>query len=326
METTQVKLARLVDDPQHLAKSFIEEWISDESTVTAMTSGSTGVPKPIKLQKSDMKKSAEATCRFFGIDSHSNLVLPLSPGYIAGKMMIVRALVSGAKIHIEPASNHPLKCDYGVIDLLPVVPSQIEGLLQSPYLRNVRNLLVGGAPLSTDVSKHLQSLGIKAYASYGMTETCSHVALRSIDTDVYTALPGISFTTDCRGCLVTNRPAYTEPHIVTNDIVQLLSDTTFRWLGRYDNVINSGGIKIIPEVVEKELAQFIPAPFYIVGRPNEKWGEEVVLYIEDNKHLEKEYIYNEVHCRLNKFSIPKEIIYVSEFHRTDSGKIKRELL
>ena len=325
MEDSEFRLAELIDDPSGVAATFLAEWFSAEPTVAATTSGSTGTPKPIKLKKSDMRQSAEATCRFFGIKSGNTLVLPLSPGYIAGKMMIVRSLVSGAKLFVEPASQTPLQRDYGSVALLPVVPSQIVGLLKSPYLRQVKNLLVGGAPLSEEVSLRLQQLGVNAYASYGMTETCSHVALRRVDTDIYTSLPGITFTTDSRGCLVINRPTYSEPHLVTNDIVELLSDTEFRWLGRYDNVINSGGIKIIPEVVEQALCDVITSPYYIIGRKSAKWGEEVVLYVEGNRQSAEE-ILTEARKRLNRYSVPKEVIFVERFSRTDSGKIKRELL
>lgn len=327
MDITAARLAQLIDDPDGAAARFIDEWLSATPYVTAHTSGSTGAPKEIHLLKDDMKKSAMATCRFFGIDSSSVMLLPLSPSYIAGKMMIVRAIVSGARLHIEPPSSSPVKTDYGMLGLVPVVPAQLDGLLSSQFLTNVRNLLIGGSPLSADAETRVRQSGVKAWASYGMTETCSHVALRDITScsDVYTMLPGISASTDSRGCLVINAPEFSFRQLATNDIVELIDSHHFRWIGRHDNVINSGGIKLHPELIERQISDIVNAPFYITGRPSEKWGEEAVLYIESTT-VDKEALMQRIRSTLDKYSTPKEIIAVPEFQRTDSGKIKRLIL
>ena len=212
------------------ARQFIEEWNNSHDYIIAHTSGSTGKPKEIRLLKSDMRLSAEATCRYFGIGPESRLVLPLSPSYIAGKMMIVRALTSGAELWIEEPSMSPLKRDYGHIDLLPVVPSQLPTLLQSPYVTEVRNLIVGGGALDPETELQLAACNLKAYATYGMTETCSHVALRDITAgdEHFHALPGISFTTDERECLVIEAPHYSFRSLTTNDTVELIDNSRFR--------------------------------------------------------------------------------------------------
>lgn len=327
MDITAARLAQLIDDPDGAAARFIGEWLSATPYVTAHTSGSTGDPKEIHLLKDDMKKSAMATCQFFGIDSSSVMLLPLSPSYIAGKMMIVRAIVSGARLHIEPPSSSPAKTDYGMLGLVPIVPAQLDGLLSSQFLPNVRNLLIGGSPLSADAETRVRQSGVKAWASYGMTETCSHVALRDITSgsEVYTMLPGISAATDSRGCLVINAPEFSFRQLATNDIVELIDSQHFRWIGRHDNVINSGGIKLHPELIERQISDIVNAPFYITGRPSEKWGEEAVLYIESTT-VDKEALMQRIKSTLDKYSTPKEIIAVPEFQRTDSGKIKRLIL
>lgn len=317
----------MVIDESHIADGFIDEWNNPLPYIIAHTSGSTGTPKEIKLLKNDMIKSAEATCRFFNIDSHSTLLLPLSPHYIAGKMMIVRALISGADLYIEEPSSSPLKKDYGVIDLLPIVPSQIGTLLENPFLSQVRNLLIGGGAISPDIENRIIDRKINAFASYGMTETCSHIALRNIASDngIFTTVPGIEILTDYRGCLVVNRHPFSFGPLNTNDIIELLDSRHFRWRGRYDNVINSGGIKIYPEECEKLIDDAIPYPFYIIGRPHNVWGEEAVLYVE-TEHPDREFLTSLMKSRLPRYHVPHEIIATPHFERTSSGKIKRKLL
>ena len=310
-----------------MVKKFLNEWFDEKDYVIAHTSGSTGTPKEIRLLKSDMRRSAEATCRFFGITGKSTLVLPLSTDYIAGKMMVVRSIVSGAALLDEKPSSQPLSAIYPEVDLTAVVPSQVEGLLSSP--NRIRNVIVGGGQLSDVLEQRLSLSDIHAYATYGMTETCSHVALRDISLrePYFTALEGISFSTDSRGCLVIDAPGFSFGRIVTNDVVDIIDSRRFRWIGRADNVINSGGVKLHPEIIERILSPFIPYPFYIAGRRSDRWGQEAVLYVEvpntDIDSFDKRYIIEKARSVLDRFCVPKEVICVEEFSRTDSGKIKR---
>ena len=262
------------------AKKFIEEWNSPTPYVTARTSGSTGTPKEIRLLKTDMRASAKATINFFGLHSRSWLHLPLSPDYIAGKMQIVRALESGATLTVEDATNRPLSglsLNTGRrISLLPVVPSQVCGVLSSGFTDRIDNMIIGGAPLAPADEQRIIDSGIPSFATYGMTETCSHVALRRLGSECFSALPGFRFSADPRGCLVINSETMSFGQLVTNDIVELDSPQAFRWRGRFDNVINSGGLKISPEEIEKKIAHLFPdgTNFYITSRRSERWGEE----------------------------------------------------
>ncbi len=264
---------------------FMREWESDSSYIIAHTSGSTGAPKEIRLLKSDMLASASATNDFFGIGPASVLALPLSPDYIAGKMMAVRAWLAGAVLLELPVSNN-IVLDRDV-DLLAVVPSQIPSLLANGSINNVKNLLVGGAPLPDDLSARLIAGGVRAYVGYGMTETCSHVALRHVGDGMYHAMPGITFSQDERGCLVIESDRFSWRRLVTNDVVQLADDGRFCWLGRADNVIISGGLKIHPELLEAEIRHLFPdmPPFYITKEPDQRWGEVPVLVTEPGAHV-----------------------------------------
>lgn len=305
------------------ALAFIEEWYNDLPYIIAYTSGSTGKPKEIRLQKNDMIESAKATCKHFNITNKSTLVLPLSANYIAGKMMIVRAIISNATLWIENPSNQPISKKYNNIDLMAIVPSQVDWLINNNCAYKIRNLLIGGGQLSKNRAKALMELEYNSYVSYGMTETCSHIALRHISSPVYKTLPNITISKDSRNCLIINAPKFSFKQIITNDIIELIDDTNFKWIGRFDNIINTGGIKVSPEYIEQQIAPFISAPFYVIGEYDEKWSEIIVLYIETNKTIDCDTLNKQMKETLHKYHIPKKIKCVSSFQRTESGKIKR---
>lgn len=313
-------------DEKKTVELFLKNWIS-ESTILAHTSGSTGKPKSVRLLKSDMITSAEKTCKYFNLNEESLLGLPLSTEYIAGKMMIVRALVTKADLWCESPSMQPL-CSYNLgrsIDLLAVVPSQIPGLLISENISFVKNLLIGGAPLAYISEKELIDRNIQAFCSYGMTETCSHVALRKVGTPYYKGLPGVHFDQDSRGCLTIECNDFSFNRIITNDIVRLIDNESFEWIGRFDNVINTGGIKIHPEEIESKISDFLSEyDYYITSRKSQLWGDKIVLIIESEQPIAG---LQEILCGvLSKYERPKEIHYVKELSRTETGKIIRRQL
>lgn len=308
------------------AEEFLREWDSEDGCVVAHTSGSTGVPKRICLSKEDMVSSARATVEFFNITSESHLYLPLSPRYIAGKMQIVRALVAGCGLTVEEPSSMPLAEEVeGEVTLVPIVPSQIEGLLASPNLGRIRNVIVGGAPMSAEQEGRLIESGVRAFATYGMTETCSHVALRRVGEARFTALPGVEFGVDERGCLVVESSRLSFGRLVTNDVVELFSPHSFRWLGRADNVIISGGIKLHPEQLEGEIARFLPegVRFYVSSAPSVRWGEEAVLVTDDVRIGDS--VIGELRgvSSLPSTHLPKRVVRVDALEYTSNGKIKR---
>lgn len=307
-----------------LLNDFIEEWHSDSPTVVAHTSGSTGAPKEIRLLKSDMEASARATNRFFGIGPDSVLGLPLSVGYIAGKMMVVRSIVAGCRLRQFAVSN--ALCVDSPVDLLSVVPSQVPSLLADRASAvNIANLLVGGAPLSPELERQIAVSGIQAYIGYGMTETCSHVALRRIGSTeaAYHAMPGIRFSTDGRGCLGIYSDRFSWRTLTTNDVVDLTGPESFVWRGRADNVINSGGIKLHPEEIERRIGPFIARPFYVVGHPSAKWGECVALVFEGSE-AEIGRIADELAAlELPRGWRPAVIAAVPALSRTATGKLRR---
>ena len=316
---------------------FIAEFLDDKPYIMAHTSGSTGKPKPISLAKSDMKASARFTNQFFGLTSQSTLHLCLSPDYIAGKMMLVRALESGANIVIEEPGNRPLAHYHGSrISLAAFVPSQIPYLVTQPdRLALVDAMIVGGGKLVTRWQKSLVDLGAKAYLTYGMTETCSHVALAPVaDTpQPYTALGDVHFDVDGNDCLIIDVPHFTNSHFETRDVVQLIDSRHFYWKGRFDNVIVTGGVKVHPEEVEAKIAPLMgDKRFYITSAPSDKWGDEVVLVVEDGSSPSEKPVLRPLPADLEqrlkqvlpRYSVPKHYVMLGEFPLTSSGKVKRQ--
>ncbi len=305
---------------------FLCEWNDNNNYITAHTSGSTSEPKEIRLLKSDMIASASSTCQKFGINNKSVMLCPLSANYIAGKMMIIRALISGASLYMEKPSNQPGNLDKITkdVDLAAIVPSQLKGLLENPNNLSYHNVIIGGAPLSTAQQNLVRTSKLNAYATYGMTETCSHVALRRLlDTNsVYQAMPGYTFTIDRRCCLVINSSKQSFKQLTTNDVVRLISETEFEWLGRYDNVIITGGVKVHPETVEQTISRFIERDFYLIGEPDDKWGECVVMVIE-GKWFDTTEMLDTLKPILAPHELPRRIVFIPEFQRTRSNKIIR---
>lgn len=312
-------------------EDFIKEWQSDSPTVIAHTSGSTGKPKEIHLCKADMIASAKMTNAFLGITHSSRLLLCLSPDYIAGKMMIVRALVAGAELVTERPSNNVL-ADYDgePFDLVAVVPSQAVSLVENPSrLKYIKAVIIGGGVVPESLRQRLVALGVNAYSTYGMTETCSHIALQKIDaaSSPYEVLPPTTVSVDNRGCLVADLPQFSVGKVVTNDIVELLSPTQFCWRGRYDNVINTGGLKVFPEEVEAAIAPIMNTRYYIASRPSDKWGEEVVLILERESIAanEEAKLLQALKAALPPHQVPKAVICKYPFVETSTGKVKRIL-
>lgn len=308
--------------------AFEKEWWEESKYVSAHTSGSTGKPKHISLLKSDMVRSAEATNSFFGLDKDSVLVCPLSIDYIAGKMMYVRGAVAGCKVVFEEPSMKPLeKWEGGRISLLAIVPAQIPGFIESGKADLVDNVIVGGGVVSPLLESQLLRAVANSYVTYGMTETCSHVAIRKMggESRRYRGLPGYRFSLSEKSTLIIENREMSFGSLVTNDCVKLLSDNEFLLLGRADNVIVSGGVKIHPEEIEAEIADLMCGRDYMISaRRGDLWGEECVLVLEGSERIiDENGLLEEIKGRLGKYKYPKRIEYVEQFKRTESGKIVR---
>ena len=308
---------------------FLSEWFSDSDFVLAQTSGSTGDPKPIELPKLVMQKSAERTIKYFGLQKNDRFLLSLPCRYIAGKMMVVRAIVGQMNlISVDPATDFDF-LEQETFDFGAMVPNQVFKLLEQPSgkekLQNIRNLLVGGSAISSVLESQISQLTSRVVITYGMTETASHIAIRELSgtrrSDFYHCLPGISVKPGENDCLQIHLQECAEP-IQTNDLAELQSETSFRILGRTDSVIISGGIKYSPESLEKKLEPIISRRFVISSVPDEKLGEQLVLIIE-GKPFNTRILKQKIALILTPYESPKSIRFIDRFPETNSGKIIR---
>ncbi|MCK5782471.1 MAG: AMP-binding protein [Flavobacteriales bacterium] len=305
---------------------FLQEWWDDNSFITAETSGSTGIPKKIVLDKEKVINSAKATGTYFKLKKGDNALLCMSPKYIAGKLMIVRSMVWEMKlICIEPSSS-PLKSipENMHIDFAAMVPLQVKNSIYELQSKRISNLIIGGGAIDYSLLSKIKKSSTNIFSSYGMTESITHIALKKLNGEnpdtYYKALKDVYFSIDKRNCLIIDAKNVSDDDIVTNDIIELINNRAFRWLGRIDNVINCGGVKIHPEKIESILSEHIPSPFFISSIKDETFGEKPVLFIEGKQiHINLD----ELKKLLPKYHSPKEIFFIDNFVRTDSGKIKR---
>jgi len=310
---------------------FMITWLDDSDSIIQFSSGTTGKSRRLNLLKKSMIRSAENTCRFFNLTSGMTAVLCLPIHYIAGKMMIVRSMVAGMNLHlVEPKSTPDLSAVESA-EFSAMVPLQVFNILKDrSFSIPVRKLLIGGTEITPGFINLVQSVPAEVFASYGMAETCSHVALRRLngpDTqDAYHALPEVSLTSDKRGCLVISA-AYLPDQIITNDLVKFTGAGSFVWLGRYDNLINSAGIKIVPEEVEAAVMAKAGLECTVVGLPDERFGQKAVMVFESNKSPDDiSGIKNRLESLLPAHWLPKKIFRVEKFPRNDSFKIDRKRL
>lgn len=296
--------------------NFLLDWMNNESFIMVQTSGSTGIPKQILLQKSAMIASAKATGLFFGLQPKNTALLCLSANYIAGKMMLVRAITLGLHLDTIDPTSEPISTKK--YNFIAMVPMQVQKSVSKLHL--VDNVLIGGTKVSYTLSERLLKTNCNAFESYGMTETISHIAIKKIGELAFTVLPNVSISVDERNCLVIEALELSLEKITTNDIVEILNATQFVLKGRMDNVINSGGIKIFPEEIEEILAKYISFPFFIASKPDEVLGEKVILVLEATPFS----FDNSVFLELSKYQIPKEILFLESFERTETQKINRK--
>ncbi len=317
--------------------AFITEWLGGVDRFIQHTSGSTGTPKPITISRSQMIASAEMTKEALDLRQGDTALVCLNPEFIAGKMMLVRSFVTGMKIvAVEPAANPfvTLPPDQPV-DFAAIVPYQLVEILaseKSVYFNRLKKIIIGGGGVDEKTIDRIQAYRCEFYLTYGMTETISHIALRHLNGDQkspdFTVLNGITISQDLRGCLVVQWDQL-ETAIVTNDIVDIRGERRFRWIGRWDNVINTGGIKVIPEKLELIVAGLfselgIDQRFFIDSVPDEKLGQMIVLITEGVLESGvRQRLKERMKETIPRYELPREVLSGKKFVFTATGKIDR---
>ena len=320
---------------------FIERWNDNSSTITLFTSGSTGKPKEWTVEKKKMEASAKATIQFFNLQAKQKALLCLSTDYIAGMMMVVRSITADLELVSVTPNSNPLESVDETIHFAAMTPMQVYNSLQNPItcerLSKIGKLIIGGSAVTPSLCETLRSFPNEIYSTYGMTETLSHIALRRIsgaeNSEYYMPLPAVELSINpVDQTLVIYAPHVHNTPLQTNDIAELLPDGRFKILGRVDNVVNSGGLKIQLEKVEDLISAFLRDRNYaFTSQKDPKYGERLVLLIGSDNDMDVELeidvldetLHNILEKYLPKHQIPKKVYFVSKIPRTATGKINR---
>lgn len=300
---------------------FLMNWLDANDYIEVKTSGSSGKPKLIKVSKQSMVNSAIATGNYFKMKPGDKALHCLPTHYISGKMMLVRAMILGLELDFVAPTSQPV-FDYGVAyDFCAVIPLQLQNIM--PYLDQIKTVIVGGAAVSKALEAAIQDSKAKVYATYGMTETVSHIAVKALNGKAkmkhFNVFPKVNISQDERGCLVIEAPHLSKDKVVTNDIVTIHSKTEFDFVGRYDNMINSGGVKLFPEAIESKIQEKTHMRFFITSVEDEQLGERLTMVLEGDLLDFPKDAFDD----LDKFETPQRILTISKFVETATGKINR---
>jgi len=319
---------------------FVRQWLNGAQEFGLRTSGSTGQPQLIQLKRRQLEASARRTGDYFDLGPGDRMLVCLNCEFVGGLMMLVRGLerrmhLTIVEPHADPLALVPEAVDF---DFTSFVPLQLRAVLAAGHasrLNRMKGILVGGAAVERSLEKEIQQLRVPVYVTYGMTETASHIALRRLNGSTvqatYQVLPGITVAQDARGCLTVRADVTENQLITTNDRIALAEDSrSFEWLGRVDFVINTGGVKVQAEKVEQVLEVALTElnlgrRAFVAGRPDKRLGEQVTAFLEGPKLTtsQQEHLQTLLSQRLDKYEVPRALVFVPEFRTTASGKLDR---
>lgn len=310
---------------------FLEDWFSESPVLAVQTSGSTGTPKIMHAEKTRMKASAEMTCSFLGLQKNNTALLCMPLKFIGAKMLVVRSLLYGLDLYCVKPSEHPLKNFPFAPDFLAMTPAQVHASLQNPSeaekLKNTKHLIIGGGAINKELADALRDFPNHVWSTYGMTETLSHIALRRLNgekrSEWYQPFDGVKVSLSEKQTLVIEAFSVCKDVLTTNDIAEIDDTGRFKIIGRSDNVINSGGIKIHAEELEEKLSAVMDRNFQISSVPDSHFGEAVVILIENGKEEDKERYRQKFRQTLHPHFCPKHIVFVDKIPKTETDKPNR---
>ena len=334
-----IKTQRVPDDLYfRQAYDFMTSWLAGKQEFALHTSGSTGTPKDIAIKRAQLLSSALMTGEALNLQQGTRALVCLNVNYIAGIMMLVRGMELGWELSIvEPVSNPLIEFQNPDFDFVAMVPLQLSTCLADektiPKVNHLGKILLGGAPIDISLQKKIDDLNVPVYQSYGMTETVSHIALKKLNLPGaeigYTVLPGVRFGVDNRGCIFLQGAVTNDEKVQTNDLVEITSERTFKWLGRADNVINSGGVKVVLDKVDEVVAEVFyesgyAGNFFSWYENDEKLGQKLILIIQKNeRELSVPKLIEEIRKRISAYETPKHVYFVEQFIKTPTDKIDK---
>ena len=304
---------------------FLYDWFDEKDYIISKTSGSTGKPKELKLKKEYLRASARMTGDYFQFKETDNLLLSLQIFGIGGKMIIIRAIEFNCNLIVVSPQYNPLKdLKNREIKIISLVPYQVNKIIEEDKdaFSNVQNVLIGGAPVGIKLINKLKFLNTAFFETFGMTETYSHIALKNLKENAYFQLLNNIIINTQNDCLQINAPHLGIQNLLTNDLINKIDESHFEWIGRKDFIINSGGVKLQPELIEKKLEEIITTSYFISKEKDDNFGEIVVLIIE-GLTIEEQTIRKNLLNKLLSYEMPKKIYFLKEFEYTNTHKINR---
>jgi o-succinylbenzoate---CoA ligase len=310
-----------------------QQWLSGQTEFVFFTSGSTGIPKEIRLQRTQLEASAKGTIEALKLTSGEHILLCMHTRFIGGAMLLIRGLLIDAHITLQIPSANPLQpiavdhpytfASFTPMQLFAAIDNTDE---EQQKLARFKHVLVGGGSIDQRLEEHLTHIPTHIFHTYGMTETVSHIALKHIGVDAFfKTLPGVFIRTDERGCLSIQSPSTLNEWVQTNDIVTLHDTQHFELLGRADDVINSGGIKILPGKIEKAIRQILQQSLtniIVTGIPDAKLGSKLIAILESPNSIEtlQPLLEKKLPGLVGKYEIPKQFVVIPKLAYTGSGK------
>lgn len=319
------------------AYDFMKLWLGDTTDFELQTSGSTGVPKTINVTRVQLSSSARLTGQALGLGAGTKALVCLNIAYVAGMMMLVRGMELGWNLSImEPVSNPFIHLEGNKhFDFTALVPMQLSACMEDELAKEniprLGKILLGGAPVGLALLKQIQDLQTPVYHSYGMTETVSHIALKTLNgkdqNDFYLFLSEVVGGVDDRNCLFISGPMTNGVIVQTNDLVEMNpTGTGFKWIGRADNVINSGGVKIVLDTVDDQIAHVLfrlklSNNYFTWYQEDEKLGQKLVLFVEGNAEIiSDKTLLAEIRKEVSTYQTPKHVYFVNRFEKTPTDK------
>lgn len=321
------------DEAFQAALELCKQWLIGKQYFTFRTSGSTGTPKTIRISRKRMEWSAAATNRFLDIKRSDHFLCCLPVTSIGGAMVLIRAIQARASCTIIKPNLHPLnfitaRHTYTITSFTPAMVADMNEKKHAQKLKRFRHILLGGAPLSTSLEMHLAQIANNMYHTYGMTETVSHIAIRKLMLQPYfQVLDGVKIKTNSDGCLCIKSPSTSNRWLQTNDMAVISAYNQFQITGRKDFVINSGGIKVQPEIVEKAILELLPqtAGCVVVGLPHAQLGSSVAAVVSGvslTASLTRQWD-KKLKRILPAYFAPRQWINISKIPLTHTGKPDR---
>lgn len=324
-------------DIEHLKNIalFLENFFDENETIDLFTSGSTSKAKRIVVRKKDLLISAKRTIDYFNLKKNDKILLCLPSKYIGGQMMIIRALVASLSLYAVNPALCPLREASKYSDhffFVAMTAMQVANILENEEERALfircKKIIIGGSAIEKSLEDKIQYLDNEIYSSYAMTETLSHIAMRRLNgtnrSKYYKTMEGVSISKSKRNTLVLSIKEQGIESLETNDIVEFDELGNFRVLGRTDNVINTGAIKVQIEELESKLFAKLGIELVITSRKSELLGQEIVLLIEVKYRNMSSEISNAI-LDLNKYERPKSVLYIEKLPKTENSKIDRKL-